>query len=202
MASELLMDPGQTERFDSACAAAGARFVGGLFAWPGVGGARIHRRAHLLRTHPRFPDRFGQLHDAGLVHGLVPITVPIGAASFGDAAWPRRRRRLGSGHGESALLPRAGTGAVAGLAAAELPGVELLPRRRRAAERHPRRRRPGPGNNIGIYPDGRYSHQLTIYIFRYGEGTAMAIMHPDNAVAPSSPSTAHVGHEVRLRAGR
>ena len=32
MASELLMDPAQTERFESACTAAGARFVGGLFA--------------------------------------------------------------------------------------------------------------------------------------------------------------------------
>jgi hypothetical protein len=27
---------------------------------------------------------------------------------------------------------------------------------------------------------------LTIYIFRYGEGTVMAIMHPDNAVAEKS----------------
>jgi len=27
---------------------------------------------------------------------------------------------------------------------------------------------------------------LTIYIFRYGEGTVMAIMHPDNSVAKKS----------------
>jgi hypothetical protein len=44
----------------------------------------------------------------------------------------------------------------------------------------------GLANNIGIYPDGRYSYQLTIYIFRYGEGTVMAIMHPDNPVARKS----------------
>ena len=44
----------------------------------------------------------------------------------------------------------------------------------------------GLANNIGIYPDGRYSYQLTIYIFRYGEGTVMAIMHPDNPVAKKS----------------
>jgi hypothetical protein len=44
----------------------------------------------------------------------------------------------------------------------------------------------GLANNIGIYPDGRYSHQLTIYIFRYGEGTVMAVMHPDNPVAKKS----------------
>lgn len=37
-----------------------------------------------------------------------------------------------------------------------------------------------------MYPDNRFSYQLTIYIFRYGEGTVMAIMHPDNAVAKKS----------------
>jgi hypothetical protein len=46
----------------------------------------------------------------------------------------------------------------------------------------------GLANNIGIYPDGRFSYQLTIYIFRYGEGTVMAIMHPDNPVAKKSVS--------------
>ena len=30
--SEILMDAEQTERFESACTAAGARFIGGLFA--------------------------------------------------------------------------------------------------------------------------------------------------------------------------
>jgi hypothetical protein len=44
----------------------------------------------------------------------------------------------------------------------------------------------GLANNIGIYPDGRYSYQLTIYVFRYGEGTVMAILHPDNPVARKS----------------
>jgi mycolipenoyl-CoA---2-(long-chain-fatty acyl)-trehalose mycolipenoyltransferase / long-chain-acyl-CoA---trehalose acyltransferase len=44
----------------------------------------------------------------------------------------------------------------------------------------------GYANNIGIYSDGRYSYQLTIYVFRYGEGTAMAIMYPDNPVAQKS----------------
>lgn len=44
----------------------------------------------------------------------------------------------------------------------------------------------GLADNIGIYPDGRFSYQLTIYIFRYGEGTVMAIMHPDNPVAEKS----------------
>jgi hypothetical protein len=44
----------------------------------------------------------------------------------------------------------------------------------------------GLAEDIGMYPDNRFSYQLTIYIFRYGEGTVMAIMHPDNAVAEKS----------------
>jgi hypothetical protein len=44
----------------------------------------------------------------------------------------------------------------------------------------------GYAKNIGIYSDGRYSYQLTIYIFRYEEGTAMAVMYPDNPVAQKS----------------
>src|SRR4029079_10128091 len=44
----------------------------------------------------------------------------------------------------------------------------------------------GLANNIGMYPDNRFSYQLTIYIFRYGEVCVMAIMHPDNAVSEKS----------------
>lgn len=44
----------------------------------------------------------------------------------------------------------------------------------------------GLADNIGIYPDGRFSYQLTLYIFRYGEGTVMAILHPDNPIAAKS----------------
>ena len=59
----------------------------------------------------------------------------------------------------------------------------------------------GFANNIGIYSDGRYSYQLTIYIFRYGEGTVMAIMHPDNPVAQKSVTRYMAGDEVGVRAG-
>jgi hypothetical protein len=44
----------------------------------------------------------------------------------------------------------------------------------------------GYANNIGIYSDGRYSYQLTVYLFRYEEGMAMAVMLPDNPVAHKS----------------
>lgn len=188
MTSEVLMDPAQTERFDSACTAAGARFVGGLFACL----AQVeHELTGALTYYGLTPrdSRTGtdNFMTQGWFTGLIPITVPIGAAPFVEAAgaaqvsfdsglkmakvpyyrvlelapwlkWPQPNFPVSNFfHGGAAPLN-------AILAAAEM----------------------GLANNIGIYPDGRFSYQLTIYIFRYGEGTVMAIMHPDNPVAKKS----------------
>lgn len=188
MATEMLMDPAQTDRFETACTAAGARFVGGLFACLALVEHEFTGALTYYGLTPR-DSRSGSdnFMTQGWFTGLIPITVPIGAASFGDAAWaaqasfdsgldmarvpyyrvlelapwlnwPRPNFPVSNFfHGGAAPLN-------AILAAADL----------------------GLADNIGIYPDGRYSYQLTIYIFRYGEGTAMAIMHPDNPVARKS----------------
>ena len=188
MTSEVLMDPAQTERFESACTAAGARFVGGVFACL----AQVeHELTGALTYYGLTPRDSRTATDnfmtQGWFTGLIPITVPIGAASFGDAAWaaqasfdsglsmarvpyyrvlelapwlswPRPNFPVSNFlHGGAAPLN-------AVLAAADL----------------------GLADNIGIYPDGRFSYQLTVYIFRYGEGTVMAILHPDNPVAKKS----------------
>lgn len=188
MASEVLMDAAQTERFESACTAAGARFVGGLFACLAL---VEHEFTGALTYYGLTPRDSRTASDnfmtQGWFTGLIPITVPIAATSFNDAAyaaqasfdsgldmarvpyyrvlelapwlnWPRPNFPVSNFfHGGAAPLN-------AVLAAADM----------------------GLANNVGIYPDGRFSYQLTIYIFRYGEGTVMAIMHPDNPVAKKS----------------
>ena len=188
MTSEILMDPAQTERFESACTAAGARFVGGVFACL----AQVeHELTGALTYYGLTPRDSRTATDnfmtQGWFTGLIPITIPIGADSFGNAAWAAQ------------------ASFDAGLSMAKVPyyrALELAP-----WLNWPRPNFPvsnffhggaaplnailaaadlGLANNIGIYPDGRYSHQLTIYIFRYGEGTVMAIMHPDNPVAKKS----------------
>ncbi|TDZ46444.1 Acyltransferase papA3 [Mycobacteroides franklinii] len=188
MTSLLLLNPEQTDRYDSACSAAGARFVGGLFACLGL---VEHEFTGALTYYGLTPRDSRTASDnfmtQGWFTGLIPITVPIAATSFNDAAyaaqtafdssldmarvpyyrvlelapwlkWPQPNFPVSNFfHGGAAPLN-------AILAAGEL----------------------GLANNIGIYPDGRFSYQLTIYIFRYGEGTAMAIMHPDNPIAEKS----------------
>jgi hypothetical protein len=188
MVSELLMDAEQTARFDSACTAAGARFIGGLFACLALVEHEFTGAVTYFGLTPRdtrsTTDNF---MTQGWFTGLVPITIPIAAASFSDAAWaaqvsfdsaldlakvpyyrvlelapwldrPRPNFPVSNFlHGGAAPLN-------AVLAAANL----------------------GYAKNIGIYSDGRYSYQLTIYVFRYEEGAAMAVMFPDNPVAQKS----------------
>ena len=190
MTSEILMDPAQSQRFESACAAAGARFVGGLFACLGL---VEHEFTGALTYYGLTPRDSRTASDnfmtQGWFTGLIPITVPVAATSFSDAAWAAQ------------------TSFDSGLNMARVPYyrvLELAP-----WLNWPRPNFPvsnflhggaaplnavlaaadmGLANNIGIYPDDRYSYQLTIYIFRYGEGTVMAIMHPDNPVAKKSVS--------------
>lgn len=188
MASEMLLDTAQTERFDAACAAAGTRFVGGLFACMAQVEHELTGALTYYGLTPRDSRAAGDnFMTQGWFTGLIPITIPIGAASFAEAAgaaqtafdsnlnmakvpyyrvlelapwlkWPQPNFPVSNFlHGGAAPLN-------AILAAADM----------------------GLANNIGIYPDGRFSYQLTVYIFRYGEGTAMAIMHPDNPVAAKS----------------
>jgi mycolipenoyl-CoA---2-(long-chain-fatty acyl)-trehalose mycolipenoyltransferase / long-chain-acyl-CoA---trehalose acyltransferase len=188
MTSEVLMNPAQTERFESACTAAGARFIGGLFACL----AQVeHELTGALTYYGLTPRDSRSAADnfmtQGWFTGLLPITVPIGAASFSDAAWAAQ-----ASFDSNLNMAKAPYYRVLELAPwlswpqPNFPvsnffhgGAAPLNAVLAAADL-------GLANNIGIYPDGRFSYQLTIYLFRYGEGTVMAIMHPENPIAKKS----------------
>ncbi|BBZ01250.1 acyltransferase [Mycolicibacterium chitae] len=188
MTTEFLLDPAQTERFDAACGSAGARFVGGLFACL----AQVeHELTGTLTYYGLTPRDSRNATDnfmtQGWFTGLIPVTVPIGAASFGEAAWSAQESF--DSNLNMAKVPYYRVLELAPWLKWPQPnfpvsnffhgGAAPLNAVLAAADM-------GLANNIGIYPDGRFSYQLTIYIFRYGEGTAMAIMHPDNPVARKS----------------
>ena len=188
MTSHVLMDAAQTERFEAACSAAGARFVGGLFACLGLVEHEFTGALTYYGLTPRDSRTAGDnFMTQGWFTGLIPITIPIGAASFAEAA----------GAAQAAFD--------SGLNMAKVPYyrvLELAPWLKWPQPNFPVTNflhggaaplnailaagEMGLANNIGIYPDGRFSYQLTMYIFRYGEGTVMAIMHPDNPVAKKS----------------
>lgn len=188
MVSEVLADAARTERFESACLTAGARFVGGLFACIALVEHEFTGAATYYGLTPRdsrsATDNF---MTQGWFTGLVPITVPIAATSFSAAA----------------LAAQASFDS--GLNLAKVPYyrvLELAPRLQWPLPNFPvtnflhsdaaplnavlAAADLGYANNIGIYSDGRYSYQLTSYVFRHEEGTAMAVMFPDNPIAQKS----------------
>ena len=188
MVTEILMNPDQTVRFESACSAAGARFVGGLFACIALVEHEFTGAATYYGLTPR-DSRTGSdnFMTQGWFTGLVPITVPIAATSFGEAAWAAQAS-FDSGLDMARVpyyralelapwlsWPRPNFPVTNFLHADAAPLNAVLA----AAEM-------GYADSIGIYGDGRYSYQLTIYVFKYGEGTAMAVMYPDNPVAQKS----------------
>ena len=188
MIGDMLMDADQSARFESACAAAGARFVGGLFACT----AKVEHEFTGAPTYygltPRDTRRTSDnFMTQGWFTGLVPITVPIAAASFGEAAWAAQ------------------ASFDSGLSLARVPYyrvLELAPWLDQPRPNFPVSNflhggaaplnailaavNTGYSNNIGIYSDGRFSYQLTIYIFRYEGGTAMSVLCPDNPIAQKS----------------
>jgi hypothetical protein len=188
MVSELLMDAEQTERFESACTAVGARFIGGLFACLALVEHEFTGALTYYGLTPRDSRTAGDnFMTQGWFTGLIPITVPIAAASFGDAAWAAQCS-FDSGL-DMAKVPYYRVLELAPWLSWPQPnfpvsnflhgGAAPLNTVLAAADL-------GYANNIGVYSDGRYSYQLTVYVFRYGEGTVMAIMYPDNPVAQKS----------------
>ncbi|WP_183517255.1 condensation domain-containing protein [Mycolicibacterium sp. BK634] len=188
MVGDMIMDAEQTVRFEAACTAAGVRYVGGLFACTAMTDHEFTGAATYYGLTPRDTRRTtDNFTTQGWFTGLVPITVPIAATEFAEAAWAAQ------------------TSFDSGLSLARVPYYRVL-------ELAPWLDKPRPNfpvsnflhggaaplnavlaaadmgysNNIGIYSDGRFSYQLTIYIFRYEAGTAMSVMFPDNPIAQKS----------------
>ena len=181
-----VMDQEQMIRFESACTEAEARFIGGVFACIGLTeheltGADFYYAVTPKDTRRDFADSMTQ----GWFTGLLPVTVPIRGESFADAA---RAAQISFDNARSmAELPYdrvveldpslsspppnfpvinfldAGTAPLSALLTAELGDL-----------------------HVGVFSDGRYSYQLSIYVARVEEQTAVSVMYPDNPEARES----------------
>jgi len=181
-----MLDEQQTARFETACTTAGARFIGGVLACCGLAEYELTGADTYYGLTPRDTRKTPtEALTQGWFTGLVPITVPIADLSFGDAA------RAAQNSFDS------------GVHLAEVPFdrvVELVP-----AVQRPRPNFPvinfldastAPlsvlltaeldGLNVGVFSDNRYSYQLSIYIVRVEQETAVTVMFPDNPEAQES----------------
>jgi len=82
-----LMDKQQSERFEAACTAAGARFIGGVFACAALAEHELTGCPTYFVITPTTTRRTpAEFQTTGWFTGTVPITVPVDATSFGGTA--------------------------------------------------------------------------------------------------------------------
>lgn len=180
-----LMDEQQTQRFEAACVAAGARFIGGLFACVAIAvheltGADTYYGLTPIDT--RGPD---DLTTQGWFTGLIPVTVPLAAATtFGEVA--RAAQESFDGGKPLASVPFERV-------------VELRPEFSRPRPLFPMLNffdgGAGPlaplltnlmdGITIATYSDGRLTYPLSTLVGRFDE-TAVTVVFPKNPVARES----------------
>lgn len=181
-----MMDSEQTANFESVCVAAGARFIGGVFACSAIVENELTGAPTYYGLTPKDTRRStAEAMTQGWFTGLIPVTVPIAGRSFGEAA---RAAQVSFDSGRD-------------LAAVPYDRVlELAPKLSRPRPNFPVVNFLDAGTaplsvlltaelgdlNVGVYGDGRYSYQLSIYVIRVEKETAVAVMYPDNPTARAS----------------
>ncbi len=182
--SATLLDQRQTEKFDAACTAAGARFIGGMFACIALAIQELTgAQAYSGLTPKDTRSTPAELTTQGWFTGLIPVAFPVAAASFPETA-RAAQHSFDSG--------------------ADLAKVPF----ERVVELKPSLARPQPlfslvnffdghvaplsmltqlfeGQNVATCSDGRVTYPLSTLVGRFDE-TAATVMLPDNPVARES----------------
>lgn len=188
MVTATMLDAQQTATFESVCLDAKARFVGGVLACCGRAQYELNGADSYYGITPR-DTRVSPRDDLtlGWFTGLVPITVTIAGKSFEQAA-----------HAAQVSFD-------SGKEIAEVPYhrvMELVSDLRKPPPNFPVINFLDAGAaplsalissgldalNIGVYSDGRYSYQMSLYVIRVEEETAVTAVFPDNPQAHESVS--------------
>ena len=182
--SVTLLDEKQTERFESACVAAGSRFIGGMFACVALALYELTGAEAYAGTTPKDTrSNQAELTTQGWFTGMIPVTFPVVATSFGDTA------------------RAAQTSFDVGTDLAQVPFervVELMPSLSRPRPLFSQINffdaQAGPlsmlskmfeGLNMGAYSDGRVTYPLSTLVGRFDE-TTVSVLFPNNPVARES----------------
>ncbi len=184
-----LLDEEQTERFESACVAAGARFIGGVFACAAVAEHELTGAATYYVVTPvttrRCPAEFAT---TGWYTGLVPITIPVAAASFGDIVCAAQ-----ASFDSSADLANVPFDHVLEMAPPELglrkaqPGVPMISYIDTGVPPlSPEIVAQLEGLNGRLYCDDRAADQIGMWVNRTVQGTTVTVAFPNNPIARES----------------
>ncbi|MET2765272.1 acyltransferase PapA1, partial [Mycobacterium tuberculosis] len=84
--SMMLMDEQQTQRFESACMAANARFIGGMLACIAIAIHELTGADTYFGITPKDIRTPADLMTQGWFTGQIPVTVPVAGLSFNEIA--------------------------------------------------------------------------------------------------------------------
>jgi mycolipenoyl-CoA---2-(long-chain-fatty acyl)-trehalose mycolipenoyltransferase / long-chain-acyl-CoA---trehalose acyltransferase len=183
-----LMDEAQSNRFESACTDAGARFVGGVFAAVALAEHQLtDADTYCVITPTSTRSTQAEMMTTGWFTGTVPITVDVAPTSFAHTV------RAAQASFDS------------GLELAHVPFDRVL---ELAAERGLRKPDPGVpmisyldatlaplspavisewnGLNGKIYSEVGAAHQVGMWFNRFGNGTSVTLAFPNNPIARAS----------------
>ena len=184
-----LMDPHETDRFESVCTSVGVRFIGGVFACAAIAERELAGvDTYRVITPTTTRNTPAELITTGWFTGVVPISVPVTGRSFEQVA-----RAAQSAFDTGTHLANVPIERVLELAAS-VPGI----------------RKPGPGvpmlsyldiglppldpvvmglwqaRNGQLYTDLGAANQIGMWVNRRDTGTTVTVAYPDNPVARES----------------
>lgn len=182
---ELLNDE-DTEAFETACWAAGARFVGGVLACAALterelAGTDVYHGFTPYDTRTPGLDTM----TAGWFASLFPVTVPTGGDSFPEAAHAAQRSFDTTKHLADVPFNRV-------LDLATAAGIAVKPPTRPSMMMSYIDFRKMPlstlfaETNFGTYGDNLNNGEINVWINRHAANTTLTVSYPDNAVARKS----------------
>lgn len=181
-----LMNSEQTAKFESACIAAGSRFVGGVFAAAAMAQYQLTGVDRYNALTPKdmrtTPEEF---MTTGWFTGMVPVDVPVSPTSFGETA--KAAQESFDGNIDLAKVPFDRV-------------LELVPTLRRSRRGFPMLAYLDAGLpplsavvtshldgvNATTYSDGRSPAHICMWVGRVHDQTAITVFYPDNPEAKDS----------------
>ncbi|OBB96096.1 condensation domain-containing protein [Mycobacterium sp. 852002-40037_SCH5390672] len=181
-----LMDAAETEAFDAACVAAGARFIGGVLACAGFAEHELTGKDTYHGFTAKDTRAAGiDTMTVGWFASLIPITVPTAGETFAQAA-----RAAQKSFDDAQRLADVPVERVLELATPDELGIKLPTQLPMMLSFLDFRKIPLNGlwaeTKFGTYGDSLSHGGINLWINRQAENTTVTMSFPDNAIARES----------------
>ncbi|MEI7714493.1 MAG: condensation domain-containing protein [Mycobacterium sp.] len=178
-----LMDAGQTEQFETACVAAGARFIGGMFACIALALHELAGNETYFGITPKDTRTLADLATQGWFTGHIPITVAVAGSCFNAIA--RDAQASFDSGTDLAQVPFERVVELAPSLSNPPPLFSLVNFFDAQVAPLSMLGRVLEGHTVGAHSDGRLTYPLSTMVGRF-EQTAAGVLFPDNPQARDS----------------